>query len=449
MLCPLSYGRWDAAPPGAGRVPHTEQPAACCPAPAHLRILATPANGSSFRVPRAARARERPWDVGAPAEAPQSMIRRTLDSRSSQPLPDSVSMTQPVDALRHFRADPDTGTEHSMQKLNRHVEVRHRGGPEALEVVEGPLPKPEHGEVRVRVLAAGVSAYDRMMRAHWFPGFPKLPYTPGLDAVGVVDAWGGGVSSPAIGAAVAGGPWPEGGGYSHYLCRRAEDLLDVPDGLDPAEVTCLITDFLTAHQMMHDTAHVKAGDRVLVHGAAGGVGSALLQLGHLAGLEMYGTASAVNADLVTSLGATPIDYQTQEFVSRTLALTGDGVDVVFDPIGGASQLRRSYQCLRPGGQLVWFGVAAVSRQGIRVIPESLLTRTLLTLRRDGRRVPLPRTAEGGERKQEVLAELISLLANDSIHPRIQDRIPLTEAADAHALLERGGHQGKVVLIPGS
>ncbi len=334
-----------------------------------------------------------------------------------------------------------------MQGPNVHVEVARRGGPEVLEVKSGPLPQPAPGEVRIQVLAAGVSAYDRMMRAHWFPGFPKPPFTPGLDAVGVVDALGAGVSSPAVGTAVAGGPWPEGGGYARSLCRPADDLVDVPADLDPAEVTCLVTDYLTAHQVMHDTAHVRAGDRVLVHGAAGGVGSALLQLGRLAGLEMFGTASASNAGLVTSLGATAIDYRSQDFVSRTLELSGDGVDVVFDPIGGASQLRRSYRCLRPGGQLVWFGVAAVSRRGIRVIPESLLTRTLLALRPDGKRAPLPRTAERGERRNEVLADLIGLLADGAIRPRIQERIPLAEAARAHELLDRGGHQGKVVLVP--
>ena len=335
-----------------------------------------------------------------------------------------------------------------MERRNIRVEVRHRGGPESLELVEEPVPRPGRGEVRIRVQAAGVSAYDRMQRAHWFPGFPRTPYTPGLDAVGPVDEVGAGVAGLGLGQIVAGGPWPDGGGYARYRCCAVEDLVPVPDGLDPAEVACLITDFLTAHQVMHDTAHVRSGERILVHGGAGGVGSAILQLGNLAGLQMFATASAANHGFVSTLGATPIDYRGEDFVERIRSLTGDGVDVVFDPIGGAAQLRRSYRCLRPGGRLVWFGVAAISRRGVRVIPESLLVRALLSLKRDGRQAALPNTAERAEDRAATLAHLMGLLADGSIRPRITARIPLEQAARAHELLDRGGHAGKVVLVPG-
>jgi len=335
-----------------------------------------------------------------------------------------------------------------VEQRNVRVEVRHRGGPESLELVEEPLPTPGRGEVRIHVQAAGVSAYDRMQRARWFPGFPRTPYTPGLDAVGSVDAVGGGVTGLGAGQTVAGGPWPDGGGYARYLCRAAEDLVPVPDGLDPAEVACLITDFLTAHQVLHETAQVRPGERILVHGGAGGVGSAILQLGNLAGLQMYATASEANRDFVSGLGATPIDYRTEDFVARIRSLTGDGVDAVFDPIGGAAQLRRSYRCLRPGGRLVWFGVAAISRRGVRVIPESLLVRALLSLKRDGKQAPLPNTAERAEDRAAILADLMGLLADGSIRPRVAERIPLEQAPRAHELLDRGGHAGKVVLVPG-
>ncbi len=333
-----------------------------------------------------------------------------------------------------------------MKERNVRVEVRRRGGPDALEVVEEPIPQPGEGEVRVRVQAAGVSAYDRMLRSHWFPGVPRTPFSLGLDAVGPVDALGSGVSGLDVGQVVAGGPWPDGGGYARYVCRPADDFVPVPEGLDPAEVVCLITDFLTAHQVMHDTAGVRRGERVLVHGGAGGVGSAILQLGNLEGLEMYATASAANHGLVSALGATPIDYRSQDFVERVRSLTGDGVDVVFDPIGGAAQLRRSYRCLRPGGRLVWFGVAAISRRGVRVIPESLIVRLLLSLKRDGKQAPLPKTAERSEDRAAILAELMGLLADGSIRPRITARIPLEQSARAHELLDRGGHAGKVVLV---
>jgi len=148
------------------------------------------------------------------------------------------------------------------------------------------------------------------------------------------------------------------------------------------------------------------------------------------------------------LGATPIDYRTEHVAARIHELTGDGVDVVFDPIGGAAQLRLSYRCLRPGGRLVWFGVAAIARSGVRVIPESLLTRLLLDLRRDGKHAPMTKD-EPPEAQRLHLAELVELLAAGDLRPVVGDRVPLREAAAAHALLDRGGHAGKVVLIPDS
>lgn len=331
-----------------------------------------------------------------------------------------------------------------MVERNHRIEMRHHGGPEVLEVVEEPLPQPGAAEVRVKVLAAGVSAYDRMLRAFSFPGFPRLPFTPGLDFVGVVDAVGGEVTGVETGQRVAAGPYSRGGGYAEYVVVPAEDLVPVPQGVDVGEAVCLVTDYVTAHHVMHDTAKVRRGERILVHGAAGGVGSALLELGRVAGLEMYGTASARNLDLVSSLGATPIDYRSEDFVERVRGLTGDGVDVVFDPIGGARQLRRSYRCLRSGGRLVWFGVAASSRAGLRIIPESLMTRFVLSLLPDGKHAPMPGDA-GAADQRRVVAELLDMLAQGAIRPVVAGRVPLTQAAHAHELLEQGGHVGKMVL----
>jgi NADPH:quinone reductase-like Zn-dependent oxidoreductase len=208
--------------------------------------------------------------------------------------------------------------------------------------------------------------------------------------------------------------------------------------------------YLTAHLYLHRTASVRSGERILVHGAAGGLGTALLQLGKLAEVEMYGTASKHNHELISALGAIPIDYRTEDFVQRIRELTGDGVDVVFDPIGGARQLWRSYRVLRRGGRLVPLGSVATSKAGMKVIPLSLLTIFLLKLIPDGRRVPLspnmmafPHTHNDWYR--ETLTELLDAAAG-TIEPVIAERIPLLEAARAHELLERGGHAGKVVLI---
>jgi NADPH2:quinone reductase len=330
-------------------------------------------------------------------------------------------------------------------KHNRVIVSRH-GGPDVLQVVEEDRPAPREGEVRVKVLAAGVSAFDLMVRrSGLLPGVPRVPFTPGLDVVGVVDEPGEGVSTVERGQTVAGATYSLGfGGYAEFICLPASELVPVPAGVDPAEAVCLVVDYLTAHVMLHRSARVRSGERILVQGAAGGVGTALLELGKLADLEMYGTASEHNHELVSELGATPIDYRSEDFVERIRTLTGDGVDAVFDPIGGARQLWRSYQALRKGGRLIWFGVAATHSGGMRVIPLSLVTRLLLSLIPDGKRAPTTPNAETYAR--ETVPELLELLAAGSIEPVVTERIPLVEAVRAHELLERGGHAGKVVLV---
>ena len=172
----------------------------------------------------------------------------------------------------------------------KRVVVQRRGGPDVLQVVEEDLPEPQPGEPRVKILTAGVSALDLMIRARSFPGFARVPFTPGVDIVGVVDKLGEGVSTVEPGQMVAGCPAFDGGGYAEFICRPASELVPVPLGLDPAEAVCLVANYLTAHLALHESARVRSGERILVHGAAGGVGTALLQLGKLAGVEMYGTA---------------------------------------------------------------------------------------------------------------------------------------------------------------
>ncbi|MFC1543756.1 medium chain dehydrogenase/reductase family protein [Gemmatimonadota bacterium] len=333
----------------------------------------------------------------------------------------------------------------------RRVVVSRHGGPDVLQVVEEDLPEPQPGEIRVKVLAAGVSGFDLMMRRSGaLPGSPRVPFTPGCDIVGLVDELGEGVSEVQPGQMVASIP-SFLGGYAEYTCQPAGNLVPVPPGLDPAEAVCLVANYLTAHLALHETAGVKSGERILVHGAAGGVGTAFLQLGELVGLEMYGTASRQNHELVSDLGATPIDYRNEDFVERIRSLTGDGVDVVFDPVSGARQLWRSHRALRRGGRLIMLGVAASSREGMKVIPLSLLTMLLLKLIPDGRRaLLLPNAGKYAETQndwyQSTLKSLLDYLAEGRIKPVVAERIPLVEAARAHELLERGGVGGKLVLI---
>jgi NADPH:quinone reductase-like Zn-dependent oxidoreductase len=338
----------------------------------------------------------------------------------------------------------------SSDRKNHRVVVTRHGGPDVMQLFQEDLPEPQADEVRVKILTAGVSAYDLMLRQSGsLPGTPSVPYTPGEDIVGVVDKLGEGVSTFEPGQRVAG--YPRGGGYAEFLCLSPSDLVPVPAGVDPAAAVCLVANYLTAHMLLHHTANVRSGERILVQGAAGGTGTALLELGRLAGLEMYGTASKYNHELVSSLGATPIDYRMENFVKRIHSLTGDGVDAVFDPVGGARQIWRSYRALCKGGRLVSFGMAATSKGGVRVIPFTLLMMVLLMLLPDGKRASMsPNLAEfapaNNDWYRETMTELIDLLATGKIVPVVAERIPLLEAVRAHELIEGGGYAGKVVLV---
>src|SRR5919112_674183 len=243
----------------------------------------------------------------------------------------------------------------------KQVLLTKKGGPEVLEVVEREVPEPGPGEARVKVLATGVAFADVMMRHGLYPGVPEFPFTPGYDLVGEVEDLGPGVSAVAVGQRVA--ALTQIGAHAQYVSLPAEELVRVPADVDAAEAASLPLNYVTAHQMLFRVARVRPGERILVHGAAGGVGTALLQLGGLQGLEMYGTASAGKHDLVSGLGATPIDYKAEDFVERVRALTGDGMDAVFDHIGGV-HVARSFATLHRGPRLLPYGLSSGLVSGV-------------------------------------------------------------------------------------
>jgi NADPH:quinone reductase len=337
--------------------------------------------------------------------------------------------------------------------------VTHYGGPDALQVVEEDCPEPKAGEVRVRVLAAGVALPDLLAREGVHPETPRLPFTPGWDLVGVVDRLGDGVSGIEPGQIVA--AMPISGAYAEFVCLPQSELVPVPSGLDAAEAVSLVLNYITAYQMLHRSAKVRQGQRVLIHGAAGGVGSALLQLGRLAGLEMYGTCSSRAASAVSDLGGTPIDYQNQDFVREIHCVASEGVDVVFDGIGG-NNLWRSREALRPGGTVVVYGFTAKLREGRlasggsggrhRFREAAILG---LYIARNwflpGRKRMVPYSIQTLKRlkpawfQQDLLA-LLALLQQQKIKPIIAQRFPLAEARQAHELLGKGGVTGKIVLV---
>jgi NADPH2:quinone reductase len=306
--------------------------------------------------------------------------------------------------------------------------------------------------VLVRVRACGLSFADILIREGTYPGAPVPPFTSGYDFVGYVEHVGEGVEEVKQGDLVA--ALTVTGAHGAYRVWPARDLVVLPAGLDPLAASCLVLNYMTAYQMLHRTAQVKPGERILIHGATGGVGTALLELGCIAGLQLYGTASGERTNVVAQLGGTPIDYRTEDFVTRIADLTGDGVDVVFDGIGGDVS-RRSWRVLRPGGRLILYGhystLVAGRRDRHRVLTyyanaASVFARSIFSGRRH---VLLYRIAKLRERhpdwfRQDLLA-LADLLATEAITPLVAATVPMAEARRAHELLGRGGITGTIVL----
>jgi NADPH:quinone reductase-like Zn-dependent oxidoreductase len=335
---------------------------------------------------------------------------------------------------------------------NRVVQARRFGGPDGLEVVDAPLPKAGRGEVRVRVLASSVEYTDVVIRRHLYPQtmLRRPPLVMGYDLVGEIDELGDGVSGLQVGDRVA--DMTVVGSNAAYRTLRADQVTRVPAGVDAAEAAALILSWTTAYQLLHRTAHVKQGQRVLVQGAAGAVGQALLVLGKRAGLELWGTARGQHASMLRELGATPIDYQHEDF---TRVLPG-GFDVIFDGVG-EDGYRRSFAALKPGGLLCVYGYSA----GVQ--PQRRILNLLTWLARVYLGGSLRRWLPGGKRVRvysinlmrarhpawfrEDLEQLFSLLAAGEIRPRVAERIAFDDVAEAHRRLEAGGLEGKLVLCP--
>jgi NADPH:quinone reductase len=332
------------------------------------------------------------------------------------------------------------------------VQAKRFGDADELHVVAAPMPTAGRGEVRVRVLAASIEYTDVVIRRHLYAQtmFRRPPLVLGYDVVGEIDQLGEGVSGFAVGDRVA--DLTVVGSNASYRTLRAKDLVCVPAGVDAVDAAALILSWTTAYQLLHRSARVQRGQRVLVHGAAGAVGQALLVLGKLAGLELWGTARSEHAALVQGLGATPIDYQRQDF---TRVLPG-GFDVVFDGIG-EDAFRRSLAALKGGGVLCAYGYSAsvAAQRGLGSILLLLmrvyLGKRLLSWLPGGKRpriysINLLRALHPAWFRQD-LERLFQLLAIGAIRPCVANRISFAEVAEAHRRLEKGGLTGKLVLCP--
>jgi NADPH2:quinone reductase len=348
----------------------------------------------------------------------------------------------------------------------KRVIVDQYGGPDVLKVVEEESPRPRQGEVLVRVLAAGVSFTDSQLRAGTYIHVPKPPFTPGYELVGVVEELGPGCKRLNVGDRI--GALTVWGADAELVLVPETEAFVVPDDLDPAEIVSLLFPYMTAYQVLHRTAKAKPGESLLVHGAAGRVGTALLELGSAAGNHLYGTASARDREVVESHGAVAIDYRNEDFITRIRELTGDGVDVVADSLGGWLSVR-SFRALRRGGRLVVFGHYSTlsegrkSRRGWVEWYASIATVALMGLLSPSRKVsayriqkihdpPLGIAGTGGGPRYpqwfgEDLRTLVNLLREDKIHPVVAERLPFADARRAHELLESSAAKGKLVLVP--
>ncbi len=324
------------------------------------------------------------------------------------------------------------------------VMLTKKGDPEVLQTVELPMPVPGPGEVRVKILATGVGATDITMRRGSYPYAPKLPFVPGYESIGLVDALGEGVTGFQLGDKVC--ALLVHGGYATHVVRGAEHWVKVPPGLDDAEAVSLILNYVTAYQMIHREAHLQPGQSALVNAANGGVGQALLDLLRVHGVTAIGAAAKARHGHVTELGAIPIEGRSAPLDVGVHAVRPEGVDAAFDGVGGA----HTSQCIastKRGGMTVWYGFGGAS-----AVPQLLRSAAALFLgaRLQGRRGSFYGITMLYRKDPRPLLEdlpvLFGLLAAGKIKPRIAERLPLLDARRANERLEAGAIEGKLVLV---
>lgn len=329
--------------------------------------------------------------------------------------------------------------------------------PDGLEVRTRELPAPAKGQVVLRMDATGVSFAEQQMRRGKYYDQPPFPFVPGYDVVGTVTAVG-----PEVDIALAGGRFAsvvKTGAWASHLLVDAADLMRVPDGVDSAAVESVLVNGLTAWQMLHRTAKVRTGGVVVVLGANGGVGSTLVQLARHAGITVIGTASPRHHATVRELGADPVDYNDPDLYARIREMAPEGVDAVFDHVGGAA-VEQSWQLLRRGGTLVSYGTAASKNEaGNSRLPVLKLFARLAAWNSlpNGRSAHFYNFWAGRRRHQaswqrrmnDDLAQVLRLVAEGSLVPQIAAEIPLAEASSALALAESRTVAGKVVIVPGT
>jgi NADPH:quinone reductase len=330
-----------------------------------------------------------------------------------------------------------------MPATYRAMMITRPGGPEVLQSVELPVVEPAPGELRVRVRACGIGATDLTMLTGTYAFALKLPLVGGYEIAGTVEALGAGVSGFHIGQRVA--ALTVHGGFAEYLVRGAEHFVPIPDGVSDIQAAAVILNYVSAWQMIHRAANVQAGQTALVTGAGGGVGTAILQLLHLAGVKTYGAASARKHGLVAKLGAMPIDYQAGPIDRLVRACEPSGVDFAFDAIGGAN-VRNCLRAVRRGGTVVGYGFMAVNGT---LAQARMFWDIFVGARLRGRRGTFYGISLLYRKNKkpflEDLPKILALVTSRQIEPVIAATFSLADARKALELLATGTVQGKIVL----
>lgn len=332
------------------------------------------------------------------------------------------------------------------------IEITRLGGPEVLQLRESPDPVPGPRQARVRVKAIGINFADILMRMGMYPGAPAVPFVPGYEACGVIDAVGAGAAcAPGDRVVVP----TNFGGYADTLLVQSDEVFALPPGRSFEAGAALTVNYLTAYEALIDEGQLQRGQRVLVHGAAGGVGLAAIQLAKILGAEVIGTASQAKHEALRRHGvAHCIDYRTEDFEPAVKRITGGkGVAVALDPIGGSS-FRRSYRCLAPNGKLILYGFSAAAggskRNLFKVAWEWLRTPRfspfdLMLENRGVIGLHLGRMTGQKEKLRKAMTALVGWWAEGKLEPVIAASFPLEEAGRAHAFIQERRNVGKVVL----
>lgn len=317
-----------------------------------------------------------------------------------------------------------------------------KGGPEVLSIIENESHQVQGEEVFIKVLSCGVGYTDVAMRYWRYPGVPNFPFVPGYEIVGQVEAIGENVTKVKVGDIV--GALTVYGGYSEYIYLGQDHLVRLPDSLEPCEAAAVILNYTAAWQMLRRVAQVKAGDRVLVTGASGGVGTALLDLGKMENLILYGTASANKHQALNRFGACLIDYKTCDFADVIKKKEPQGLDYAFDSVGGAF-IKKSYETLHRDGLLVNYSFNLKSFSNIMKTMFDMMSGIPQGKKGKGYGIAANYKLD----KKPILddiAAIFDLLAAGKIKPLIAERLPLLEAQKANQLLESGNIVGKIVLL---